>query len=1234
MQNVTEEKVLQKIIREKQLPSFINQIVDKKRLGKLIANVYENFGNDVTSVLANNLKDLGFKYATQAAVTISSADLTVPPKKKELVSNAEAELAETSERFEKGQITEVERYNKVIDTWAETNEKVTEAVVEHFDRLNPVYMMAFSGARGNVSQVRQLVGMRGLMANSEGKIIDLPIKSNFKEGLTVSEYVISAFGARKGLVDTALKTADSGYLTRRLVDVAQDVIIRTNDCGTQNYIEVKPLYDGEKEVVGLDTRVIGRITAEDAVNPETGEVIVKKGDLIGRHEAEAIKEAKVPKIKIRSVLTCEAKFAVCRNCYGWSTTDNKPVNLGESIGIIAAQSIGEPGTQLTMRTFHTGGAVSGHGKTKELYHAAKAGKVQYDMDVKEIRTKYGDLVYQTNNSGVLKIGSEKLDIPAGAGLYIQDGDEVSADQVIGEAPDTSKKKILTERASKDVITMQSGLVVFKDFGIDETKDRQGNISKLANKQGTIWVEAGTVISLPGGSQVCVKDDANVVEGDTLSETTIKAQNSGEVRFGADIVVEEAEIGSRTVNKLSRGRLINIINASIGSSNAKLQQNQQGNMWILENEKYVLKVVNGETIENGKILAELVEDELTPQLPCSGEVRYDDLEIDDRKIVTKHGRVIFIPEEIHTLSKDSSLVMVETGTHVEAGTEVVKDVYANIDGIVRVTVENNIVHEVTITPGELFEIDNPDDLKYADGDIVKEGLEVMPGIVTKHPSMITLFTNEETGEAKLLLRDVQLFEITPRDVEFTAETTDSSINIFPVTQMNFRDGDKVRNFNGGALTKTSLILACENQYEDSKGIVEFGAEAEDLNIVFQENIILRSERTASTITEILIAPGDFVEAGETVAKVQSIAQTSGTVFASENDKGRILILDDSATFTLQTKEATKLKAGDYVLKGDQIGGSEPLEEAGIISEVNGKEVIIRKARPFLVSSGTHLHVDNNSLVQQGDQLATIIYEKIKTGDIVQGLPKVEELLEGRKPKEPGMLTDIAGKVEIVNEDGGESVFINSGEDRREFVIPVGQNIIVNEGDQLEVGDMLTDGQPNPHELLEYKGVAYLQQFLVDEVQSVYVSQGVEIANKHIETIVRQMTRKVRIDDPGDTELLQGEMHDINYVKTINADAEEQGKITANYKFVLLGLTKASLNTESFISAASFQETTRILAEAAIKGKTDWLHGLKENVIIGRLIPSGTGFDTEVDSEQSLIEAHSEKEELMAAMSMSD
>jgi DNA-directed RNA polymerase subunit beta' len=1221
------------IQRSKKAPTFINKIVDKKGLGKLIAEVYENYGNDITANLANNLKDLGFKYATRAAVTISIEDLTIPPKKKGLIEEADNELSMTTERFEKGEITEVERYNKVIDTWSETNEKVTEAVIENFDRLNPVYMMAFSGARGNVSQVRQLVGMRGLMANSEGKIIDLPIKSNFKEGLTVPEYVISAFGARKGLVDTALKTADSGYLTRRLVDVAQDVIIRTEDCHTENYLIMTPLMDGENEAIEISSRIIGRTAAEDIVNPETGEVITQKNTLIDRVAAEAIRVAGIKKAKIRSVLTCEAKYGVCKKCYGWSTTNNRQVNLGEAIGIVAAQSIGEPGTQLTMRTFHTGGAVAGHGKSRDLYRAPKAGIVSYNMEVREMRTKYGDIVFQTLTAGDMKVADETLNIPVGARLTVKSGAEIKENGVLGEAPDLSKKQILTEKASKDVITMQSGLIVFKDFGVDEYKDRQGNISKLADRQGTIWVEAGEVLPLPSSSTLVVSNGDQVKEGDTISETTIRCVNGGEVRYGADLVVEDSQLGDRNIQKLIRGRLLNVINASIGSANAKLQQSQQGNLWCLEGEKYVLKVVNAEAIENGKILAELVDDPNTPMLPCSGEIRYDDLEVDDRKIVTKHGRIIFIPEEIHSLSKDSSLAMAETGDYVEAGKEIVKDIYANINGIVRITIDNNIIHEVTITPGELFDIDDPEDLKFQDGDIVKEGTEVMNGISTKTPSMITLFTHEETGETKLLLREVQIYEIDPKEVKFEAETTDENINIVPVTQMNFKDGDKVRNLNGGALTKTSLILICEDKYEESKGLVEFDNENDQFNIMFQENIILRSDRSETTVTELLVKPGDYIDAGAPVAKTETISHSDGEIYINQLDKSRILILGESSAFELEIDGEHKLNKGDYVLKGDTLGNSTEVPEPGIITDVDGNKLVVRKARPFLVSSGTRLHVDNSSMVQQGDQLATIIYERIKTGDIVQGLPKVEELLEGRKPKDPAMLSDVAGRIEVITEEGADTVFINTDNgDRREYPIPVGQNAVVSNGDRIEMGDSITDGQPNPHDLLIYKGVSHLQQFLVDEVQSVYVSQGVEIANKHIEVIVRQMTRKVKIEDPGDTELLQGELHDINHVNRINEEIEAEGKVTAAFSPVLLGLTKASLNTESFISAASFQETTRILAEASIKGKTDWLHGLKENVIIGRLIPSGTGFDTDVDSEESLIEAHSEKETLLAEMSM--
>lgn len=1218
--------------RSEKIPNFINKNVDKKALGRLLSEVYENHGNSVAARLGNNLKNLGFKYATQAAVTISIEDLTVPPKKKALLKDAEDELEVTTARFERGEITEVERYNKVIDTWSETNEKVTEAVVEYFDRLNPVYMMAFSGARGSISQVRQLVGMRGLMADSEGKIIDLPIKSNFKEGLSVPEYMISAYGARKGLVDTALKTADSGYLTRRLVDVAQDVIIRNIDCGSQRSITMGPLLDGETEVIGISGRIVGRVCVDDIADPKTGEVIIEKGGIINRQISEKIENAGIKSINIRSVLTCESKYGVCKQCYGWSTTDNKPVNLGESIGIIAAQSIGEPGTQLTMRTFHTGGAVAGSGKSRVPYKAPCDGEVSYDFPTREIRTKYGDIMFQVTKAGDLTVGSKKVKIPLGAQLSVKAGTKVTNGQYLGDAPELSSKSALTEKASKDVITLSSGLVEYTDFQADEITDRQGNISKQANKQGTIWVQAGEVLPLPTAGNVIVDKGAHVNKGDTLAESTVKCENDGEVRYSADLLVEKTNIGDREIMKLNRGRLINVINSSIGAANAKVEQNQQGNnVWVLddESEKYQIKVVNGEIIESGKIICEMLDDAQTPMLPCSGEVRFDGLEIDDRKIVTQHGRVIFIPEEIHILSKDSSLVNNKTGDFVTAGTEIVKDVHATIDGIVRVTIENNIVHEVTITPGELYDIDDVSELKFTDGDIVKKGVEVLKGISTKQPSMITLFVNEENGETKLLLREVQLFDIKPREVNFEAETTDADISIIPVTQMNFKDGDRVRNINGGALTKTSMLMYCKEKYKSAKGLVEI--ENGKFDIVFQENIILRSDSSTSTITEVLVKPGDFIKAGGAVARVQTVAKSSGEVFYSESDPYRILVQTDDDVFTVEASAKPKVKEGDYVLASDQLDKSTTIPESGRVLKIDGNKLTIRKAQPFLVSIGTRLHADDTSLVQQGDQLATIIYERLKTGDIVQGLPKVEELLEGRKPKDPAVLTDISGKVEVINDEGSFTIYVQGKDERKEFVLKPGQNSIVDTGDAVEVGDALTDGQPSPPELLELKGVSRVQQFLVDEVQGVYISQGVEIANKHIEVIVRQMTRKVKITDPGDTHLLHGEMHERFNVDQINEEIKADNKAIAEYEHQLLGLTKASLNTESFISAASFQETTRILAEASVKGKVDWLHGLKENIIIGRLIPSGTGFDMEEDGDEALQATDNDRSELVQAIS---
>lgn len=345
---------------------FRNQIVDKGQLKRLITWAFTNYGTARTAQIADKLKDLGFRYATKAGVSISVDDLQVPDSKRDLLEAAEEEIRNTEQRYSRGEITEVERFQKVIDTWNSTSEVLKDEVVTNFrkkDPLNSVYMMAFSGARGNISQVRQLVGMRGLMADPQGRIIDLPIKTNFREGLTVTEYIISSYGARKGLVDTALRTADSGYLTRRLVDVSQDVIIRELDCGTNRGIFMKPMTDGDRVLIPLKDRLLGRMLGADVIHPTTGETIAKRNQHIDDDLAAEIGKAAVEEVILRSPLTCEAARSVCQACYGWSLAHAKMVDLGEAVGIIAAQSIGEPGTQLTMRTFHTGGVFTGDRKS-------------------------------------------------------------------------------------------------------------------------------------------------------------------------------------------------------------------------------------------------------------------------------------------------------------------------------------------------------------------------------------------------------------------------------------------------------------------------------------------------------------------------------------------------------------------------------------------------------------------------------------------------------------------------------------------------------------------------------------------------------------------------------------------------------------------------------------------------------------------------------------------------------
>ena len=765
-----------------------NKLMTKKEISGMIDTVYRHCGQKDTVIFCDRIMALGFHHAFRAGISFGKDDMVIPQNKWSIVEEARTAVREYEQQYNDGLITQGEKYNKVVDAWAKCTDRIAEEMMREIQsakrdektgreaQINSIYMMSHSGARGSPAQMKQLAGMRGLMAKPSGEIIESPIISNFKEGLSVLEYFNSTHGARKGLADTALKTANSGYLTRRLVDVAQDCIINAVDCGTTHGIKVRAIVDAGQVVASLASRVLGRTPADDVVDPATGEVLVPRGVMIEEREIEKIVAANIQEIKIRSVLTCEVKTGVCGKCYGRDLARGTPVNMGEAVGVIAAQSIGEPGTQLTMRTFHIGGAAQ--------------------------------------------------------------------------------------------INEQS----FVESNFDSTvKFRNKAVAK--NSEGE-WVATGRNMSV------------------ILVDVDGTEQAVHRIQYGARLKVEEDQ-------KIKRGAR------------------------IAEWDPYTRPMLT----------------------EAEGTVAFEDL---------------------------------------------------------------------------------------VEGQSMTESLD------------------ESTGIAKRVVIDWR--------------GSNRSVDLRPAIVVKTKDGKIAKLPRGG----------------DAR----------------------------------------------------------------------------------------------YGLAVDAI-----------------------------------ISVDPGNKVQAGDVLARVPLESAKTRDITGGLPRVAELFEARRPKDAAIIAETSGTIRFGRDYKNKRRLTIEPSDPEvepiEYLIPKGKHIHLQDGDIVEQGDFIVDGNPAPHDILAIKGVEELAAYLVNEIQEVYRLQGVNINDKHIEVIVRQMLQKVEIDDSGDTDLIQGEQIDVLEMEEENAKAEEAGKKPASGHPVLLGITKASLQTRSFISAASFQETTRVLTEAAVAGKLDSLEGLKENVIVGRLIPAGTG-----------------------------
>ncbi|MCX5969403.1 MAG: DNA-directed RNA polymerase subunit beta' [Cyanobacteria bacterium] len=1226
----------------KQAPPFRNRVIDKKALRNLVSWAYKHHGTAATAAMADELKDLGFHYATQAAVSISVDDLRIPSDKAALLAEAEQQITETEERYRLGEITEVERHTKVIDTWTETNERLVAAVRRNFndnDPLNSVWMMANSGARGNMSQVRQLVGMRGLMANPQGEIIDLPIRTNFREGLTVTEYVISSYGARKGLVDTALRTADSGYLTRRLVDVAQDVIVREEDCGTTRGIVVDADEKGR-----FGTKLIGRLAAEQVLSP-TGEVLAERNMEIDVPLAKLIEDSGVRSLVVRSPLTCEASRSVCRKCYGWALAHNELVDLGEAVGIIAAQSIGEPGTQLTMRTFHTGGVSTAEtGVVRSLVE----GIVEFGPKarLRPHRTPHGveahlaetDFILSVKPTGKGKL--QKLDITSNSILFVNDGEAVPSDTTLAQISSGAQVKKSVEKATKDVICDLAGQVRFEDvIQPREVTDRQGNITHKAQRLGRLWVFSGDVYNLPPNALPVVGTNTAVTTGEVLAESRLQSEYGGAVRLR---------------DSAGDSREVQIVTASLTLKDCKLagESTHSGEIWHLEgkgNIRYLLKTQPGSKIGSGEVIAELADDRFRTQ--TGGIVRFaPGLSIKKARSakhgyeVSKGGTLLWIPQETHEINKDISLLMIEDGQWIEAGTEVVKDIFSQTAGIVTVTQKNDILREIIVRSGKLHLVSDSKVLARfsGDGKMVNPGEEIAPGLTAEVMQFVEMVDTPEGGA--LLLRPVEEYSIPDAahlpELGMVKQTGGPSLGLKATQRLTYKDGELIKSVEGVELLRTQLILetfdTTPQMTVDVEAVADKRAKTiERLQLVILETLLVRRDTLSdashgSTHTELQVEDGIAVKRGDVVATTQILCKDDGVVHLPDPTPGepiRRLIVErdgDTREIDLGSPEPAVV-IGQRIVDGDLLAEGVAAPCCGQVEAIDGHRLTIRLGRPYMVSPDSVLHVRDGELVQRGDSLALLVFERQKTGDIVQGLPRIEELLEARRPRESAVLCRKAGIVQIKysEDDDLTTVSVIEGDDAfTDYPILLGRTVMVSDSQQVTAAEQLTDGPINPHELLEcyfedlrtrkptmeaaQEAISNLQFRMVTEVQNVYKSQGVSISDKHIEVIVRQMTNKVRIEDAGDTTLLPGELIELRQVEQVNTAIAITAGAPAEFTPVLLGITKASLNTDSFISAASFQETTRVLTEAAIEGKSDWLRGLKENVIIGRLIPAGTGF----------------------------
>ena len=756
----------------KQKTFFRNKIVTKKYLTEILFWSFRNYGMARACFLADNIKKLGFQYATQAGISINIEDLKVPTLKTEFIDKANLEMQKADIDLSGGKITEVERYQQLTDNWNMTSEKLKDQVVNYLkncDPLNPIYLMSSSGARGNLSQVRQLVGMRGLMAGPTGDIIDIPITKNFREGLSITDYMISAYGARKGLVDTALKTADAGYLTRRLIDVAQDILIRQTDCYTNQGIFLFKLNDRKGKIVELKDRLLGRILAKDIIDFQSHEIIGKRNQQVNFLLIKKIEKHKLFKVLVRSPLTCELSRSICKNCYGWNLSNGKLVDLGESIGIIAAQSIGEPGTQLTMRTFHTGGIFKAEANYQVF--SKVSGQVFFPKNLKTfpIRTAQGKNALSLEFSSNIEVVNFKNQVSniflnKDTILFVKNKEFIKKDQIIASLPETLQS---FEKRGKKVLYSKISGEIFLNNTLNNFKQNDSKISS----NGLIWVLAGNIFNIPFYTKITKNQSSTLSISNSIASTKFISYKSGRINisFTKNKSKQNEEYKIHLLNEHFRLKgsklyvLKNIINKEI-EHNCVIKLNPNKFFRFTNQLKFNLE----KTVIIGKLLNTNFRTnvsgvpyflKLKTNLLARKSKTYD---------INQGGGIFFLVQETFIVNKDMLSIFVENGSWVESNTELANNIYNKNSGFVQIVLTNNMVTKIIIKPGCYITIPNSQIDLNLHKKIIFKGEKLFDTHTINQLTYTEIIKN--ANSIFLLLRPVFLYELPKKKQEKKSEKT--------------------------------------------------------------------------------------------------------------------------------------------------------------------------------------------------------------------------------------------------------------------------------------------------------------------------------------------------------------------------------------------------------------------------------------------------------------------------------